>query len=321
MKKAIITGIAGQDGAYLSKLLLEKGYAVFGVDLFAGTKNYVNLITLGILDDIRIHNIDLMDIKKVRMLIENICPDEIYNLAAQSSVGKSFKFPQETVNFNIISTENILEAIRMGRQKTRFYQASSSEMFGRLRKDELPIREAHAFHPVSPYGISKAAAHWLTVNYREAYGMFACCGILFNHESVFRPDGFVTKKIIKAAIGIKEKKAKQVVLGNLAISRDWGYAPEYVKAMWLMLQQDKPDDFIICSGKAHTLRQFLNEAFKYFGLDYRDYLKIDQRLFRPNDLKIIYGDNSKAKEKIGWEYNLSFKQLIHQLIEDELALR
>ncbi len=249
-------------------------------------------------------------------LLERIKPDEIYNLASQSSVGLSFEQPIGTVEFNIMSTMNLLEAIRILPIKAKFYQASSSEMYGKA--NELPITEKTALHPVSPYAVSKAASHWMTVNYREAYGVFCCCGILFNHESVLRGEQFVTKKIISTAVRISRGSKEKLKLGNIEIKRDWGFAPEYVKAMWLMLQQDEPDDYVIATGEAHSLREFVELAFSYAGLDWKEHVAIDEALYRPSEIDVIYGNPAKAKAKIGWEYNLPFENLIKWLVEEEL---
>ena len=251
------------------------------------------------------------------MLIE-VGPDEFYNLAAISSVGLSFKQPLLTFDFNTRSVLTILESIRLVSPKTRFYQASSSEMFGNVGKSSLPIRESFLFHPVSPYGISKASAHWLTVNYREAYKLQTCCGILFNHESALRPANFVIKKVLQSVLQIKDGKAKSLELGNINVIRDWGYAPLYVEAMWRMMQEKEMSDYLICSGRPVSLKIFVNKIFAKLGLDANEYLITNDSLFRSLDLDIIYGDNRKAKEKLKWTHELDEDELIDQLIRDEI---
>lgn len=315
--KALITGITGQDGAYLSKLLLDKGYDVIGITRDTSDIRTTNLRYLGIDKDIELVKANLLDLSNILRLISEYKPDEMYNLAAQSSVGLSFEQPIGTLEFNIISTANMLEAIRNASAGTRFYNASSSEMYGKIKPENLPVTEETVLHPVSPYSISKASAHWITVNYREAYDLFAVCGILFNHESALRGENFVTKKILEGAIKIKKGLQDDITLGNLDVSRDWGYAPEYIKAMWLMLQQDKADDYIICSGEANTLEDFTRKVCEKTGIDYDEKVKFSKKFYRPVELEIIYGDNSKAKEGLNWDYNISFDELIEKLVEDE----
>ncbi len=315
---AIITGITGQDGAYLSRLLLHKGYRVHGIIRDSAHPDLRNLAILGIQDQVKLHPANLMDLTNLAVLLERIAPHEIYHLAAQSSVGRSFAQPIDTIEFNTMSTLNLLEAMRLCGLPARFYQASSSEMFGRAPR--LPVNEETAMHPVSPYGISKAASHWIAVNYRESHGMFCACGILFNHESCLRAPHFVTKKIISTAVAISRGQAQTLKLGNLEVARDWGYAPEYVRAMWLMLQQHRPDDYIIATNQAHTLRQFVEAVFQYLGLECRRYLREDPALYRPSELDIIYGDPAKARRELGWHYQMSFHDLIARLVEDEIKL-
>ncbi|MCB0721393.1 MAG: GDP-mannose 4,6-dehydratase [Ignavibacteriae bacterium] len=317
MKKALITGVTGQDGAYLSELLLGKGYEVKGITRDGSDIRTTNLSYLGILNDIELIQADLLDLSNLLRVIKDTAPDEIYNLAAQSSVGLSFQQPIGTLEFNIISTANLLEAIRSIKPETKFYNASSSEMYGRLRPENLPVTEETVLHPVSPYSISKASAHWITINYREAYDLYAVCGILFNHESALRGENFVTKKILEGALRISKGMLDKITLGNLSISRDWGYAPEYIKAMWLMLQQETPDDYIICSGQANTLENFTKKVFAENGVDYDKHVEFSEKLYRPVDLEIIYGDNSKAKKNLDWKYDISFDELIKKLVEDE----
>lgn len=318
MKTAMITGITGQDGAYLSKFLLNKGYNIIGVIRNNQKSNLKNLIYLGIDNKIKIVKVNLLDLSSIIKVIEKSKVDEMYNLAAQSSVGASFNKPIETINFNIISTANLLEAIRIANPEIKFYQASSSEMFGNIEKHNLPINENTVFRPISPYGVSKVASHWITVNYREAYNLFAVCGICFNHESVLRSHNFVTKKIINTAVKISMGFINEIKLGNLKIFRDWGYAPKYVEAMWLMLQQDSPEDYIISSGEVHSLEEFVIKVFEKLNLNVDKFVKIDKSLYRPIDLVLNYGDNTKAKSILRWNYNMSFEQLIDKLVDDEI---
>jgi GDPmannose 4,6-dehydratase len=318
MKNAIITGITGQDGTYLANFLLNKGYSIIGLVRNNSRTNMRNLRYLDIDDKINFIKIDLLNISNIVRIVEKNEIDEIYNLAAQSSVGLSFSQPIETLEFNIVSTAKLLEAMRVTNPKIKFYQASSSEMFGNVKKENLPINENFLLRPISPYGISKAASHWITVNYREAHNLFAACGISFNHESVLRNKNFVTKKIINTAVKISLGLADELRLGNMKIYRDWGYAPKYVEAMWLMLQQDDPDDYIISSGEVHSLEEFVIKVFEKLNLNVDKFVKIDESLYRPNDLEINYGDNSKAKNKLNWNYDMSFDQLIDKLVDDEI---
>jgi GDPmannose 4,6-dehydratase len=316
-KKAIITGVSGQDGTYLSKLLLDKGYQVLGLtrSLLNIKNNFNNYLKIE--GQIIYKECDLLNYNQVYNIISDFMPDEIYNLSAQSSVGNSFSYPQNTLSFNTISVLNLLESIRNTSSYIKFYQASSSEMFGNVKIDNLPIKESNIFHPVSPYGISKASAHWITVNYREAYNLFASCGILFNHESCLRSNDFVIKKIINSSIKIKMGLMDELVVGNLSVIRDWGYAPLYVEAMWKMLQLDKPSDFIICSGTFSSLQNILIKVFNKLELDIYKHLRLSPKLLRSLDLSIMYGDNSKAKNELNWEYNLDIDELLDILIEDE----
>ena len=317
MKVALISGISGQDGAYLAKFLLSKNYKVVGLVRPNQTKMIKGLVFLGIGEDVILEEVDLLDRIAVENLIKGYSPDEFYNLAAQSSVGLSFKTPVDTFEFNTASVINVLEAIRKYSKATKYYQASSSEMFGNINRDNLPLKETILFNPVSPYGISKASAHWITINYREAYGLKACCGILFNHESCLRGENFVIKKIIKTALDIKNGKAKILPLGNLAIQRDWGYAPKFVEAMWLMLQKENLDDYLICSGQVSRLGTIAKKVFDVLGLDFDKHVRIEKTLMRDLELDIIFGDNSKAKNELGWNYDICLDQLIETLIEDE----
>lgn len=315
MKKALITGITGQDGAYLTRFLLGHGYDVYGLVRDGASEKLDNLRYLGVAGRARLVKGDITRLESVRTVLAEVRPDEVYNLAAQSSVACSFVQPSETVEFNVMTTLHLLEAMRVLPWRAKFYQASSSEMYGKVK--ELPVVEESIFHPVSPYAISKAAGHWLAINYREAYGMFCCCGILFNHESVLRPDHFVTKKILSAAIRISEGSREKLVLGNVEIKRDWGYAPEYVKSMWRMLQQDEPDEYVIATNEAHSIGEFAEQAFACLGLDWREHTVIDETLFRRSDIEVIYGNPAKAREKLGWEYRWSFADLVATLLGEE----
>lgn len=315
MKTAIITGITGQDGAYLSKLLLEKGYRVVGLTRKYNSASFDKIAYLGIKDDILIEECDLLDISALIQIISKYKPDEIYNLAAQSSVSLSFKEPISTIQFNTISVLNLLEAIRTVDKNIKFYQASSSEMYGKV--ENLPVTEQTVIHPLSPYAVSKAAAHWTVVNYRESYNLFACCGVLFNHDSYLRNKDFFIKKIIQEAIKIKQNAQDVIKIGNIDVKRDFGYAPEYVKAIWLMLQQTEPEDYIICSGKSISLREILYYVFDKLELD-KDKIIIDNNLYRPIDIKDIYGDSCKAKNKLNWDYDLNFFNVLDKIIKEEI---
>lgn len=317
-RTALITGITGQDGAYLAALLLEKGYRVFGVTRDRLDINDKNLRYLGICSNVELIELPELDQRRIERILRKTSPHEIYNLSSQSSVGKSFSAPYETLHYNILSVLYWLEAIKQVNKSIRYYQASSSEMFGNVRAADLPLKESMIFHPASPYGISKAAAHWLAVNYRESNKIFSACGILFNHESALRGENFVVKKVINAAVKISLGLFDGPLgLGNVSIQRDWGYAPEYVKAMWLMLQQPTPGDFLICSGNVMALSDLVDIVFQQLGLSKDKYVSFDEQLLRPNDLEIIYGDNSKARDLLGWNYRMTNEQLISKLIEDE----
>ncbi len=321
MKTALITGITGQDGAYLSRYLLEKDYKVIGItrNLQSGNSNGLNF--LGIENDVQLVEANVFDLSNIIRLLEKYKPDEFYNLAAQSSVGLSFEQPIGTLEYNIISVANILEAIRIVDKKIKIYQSSSSEMYGNVAQNKLPIDEDFIIHPASPYAISKAAAHWTCVNYREAYNLFISSGILFNHESVLRRQNFVTKKIISSALKIKQNELDFLKVGNTSIKRDWGYAPEYVKVMWKMLNVSKPNDYIICTGEAHTLQEFIDKVFIKLGLDPQKFVKFDKALYRPVELEVIYGNPHKAKTELEWDYSLSFDDLLDKLIDDEIKYR
>lgn len=313
-KKALILGISGQDGAYLAKLLLSKGYEVHGTSRDAEAHPFTGLAALGIRDQVKTHSVSLMDFRNLLQVVAQVEPDEIYNLAGQSSVGLSFSQP--VMSFESIATGTLqaLEVIRFLKAPIRFYTASSSECFG-----DVPVgsksSEANLFAPRSPYAMAKAAAFWATANYREGYGLYACSGILFNHESPLRPARYVTQKIVSAAARIARGDKIKLELGNLDIWRDWGYAPEYVEAMWLMLQQDKPSDFVIASGETHSLRDFLEHAFSLLELNWQDHVTINKSLFRPSDLAYSGADISKAKARLNWQVNTRFKELVELLFK------
>ncbi len=314
MATALITGITGQDGAYLSRLLLDKGYEVVGLVRDSAVPNTSRLQALGADRDVRLMPVNLMDLSNLTRAIGQARPDEIYNLASQSSVGLSFAQPIGTVELNVLSTLNLLESVRLLALAPRIYQASSSEMYGRV--DDLPISEGTAMHPMSPYAASKAAAHWLTINYRESYGMYCCCGILFNHESALRGSQFVSYKIITSALAIAGGSRERLRLGNLSVRRDWGYAPDYVNAIWLMLQQEYPEDYVVASGKSHSLEEFTERVFAAVGLDWREHVDLDPDLHRPADIPDSFGDAAKARDVLGWSYSLSFPELIERLVVD-----
>jgi GDPmannose 4,6-dehydratase len=329
MKKAMITGITGQDGSYLAEFLLKKGYEVHGLIRRASTFNTERIDE--IYQDphaknakIHLHYGDLSDPVSVLTLVGDIQPDEIYHLGAQSHVRVSFDIPEFTGEVDALGTLRILESMRRCNLKSRFYQASSSEMFGKVQ--EVPQVETTPFYPRSPYAVAKVYAHWITVNYRESYGMHASSGILFNHESPRRGETFVTRKITRAVARIEAGLQKKLYLGNLDAKRDWGYAPEYVEAMWLMLQQDEPDDYVIATSETHTVREFVDEAFKHAGLDPDKYVAIDPRYYRPAEVDLLIGDPAKAKKKLGWEPKVTFHELVRIMVEadrkslaDELA--
>ena len=318
MKKALITGITGQDGSYLSELLLEKGYEVHGIVRRVALEHpQARMWRLRhILDRVHIHSASMESYASLFNIISEIKPDECYHLAAQSFVSYSFEDEFSTIDTNLNGTHYVLSAIRRQAPHCKFYFAASSEMFGHVK--ETPQNEDTPFHPRSPYGISKMAGFELTRNYREAYGLFALSGILFNHESPRRGGEFVTRKISSAAAKIKLGIEKEVRLGNLEAKRDWGHARDYVGAMWLMLQQDEPDDYVIASGKSHSVRDFLEAAFNYVGLDYRDYFIIDDKLYRPSEVNILQGDPAKASEKLGWSATISFEELVKEMVEGDI---
>ena len=316
MKTAIITGISGQDGPYLAKLLLEKNYKVIGTVRSYRCANSRNFEYLGIQNEILIEELDLLDMANVIRIIQKYKPDEIYNLAAQSSVGLSFDQPLGTFSFNTTSVNNLLESIRLFTPTTKLYQASSSEMYGRVTI--MPITLETPMHPISPYGVSKMASYFMITTYRESYGLFVCNGVLFNHESFLRSNNFFIKKVIRDSIAIKNKKLDKLVVGNLNVKRDFGYAPNYVEAMWKILQSDKPDDFIICSGKSILLRDIVEYVFDKLKID-KSLIMEDKNLFRPNEIEEIYGDNSKAREILEWKYEYSFFYVLDSLIKEEVV--
>lgn len=323
MKKALITGITGQDGSYLCELLLEKGYEVYGIMRRSSSFN------TGRIDHIyadpherktRLHLVfgDLNDASSLNRLLREIRPDEIYNLGAQSHVRVSFDVPEYTAEVTGVGTVRLLEAIRDTGLTPKFYQASSSELYGKVM--EIPQKETTPFYPRSPYGCAKLYSYWITVNYRESYNLFACNGILFNHESPRRGETFVTRKITRAVTRIKLGLQEKLFLGNLDAKRDWGYAKEYVEAMWMMLQQDQPDDYVIATGETHSIREFLDEACGCLGLDWKKFVEIDPKYYRPTEVDILIGDPAKAKKKLGWAPKTTFRELTRLMVEADMEL-
>ena len=326
-KRALITGITGQDGSYLSEFLLEKGYEVHGIIRRTSTFNtdrIDHMYTDPHNSEARLflHYGDLTDGTTLRRILEAVQPVEIYNLGAQSHVRVSFDSPEYTVDSVGMGTLRLLEAIRDYQQRTgievRFYQAGSSEMFGKVQ--EIPQKETTQFYPRSPYACAKVYAHWQTLNYRESYGLFACNGILFNHESPRRGETFVTRKITRAIARIVAGVQKKLYLGNLDAKRDWGYAKDYVKAMWLMLQQAEPDDYVVATGETHSVREFLDIAFNYVNLDWNDYVAFDERYLRPAEVDLLIGDPTKTKQKLGWKPSVTFEELVALMVEADLAV-
>ena len=319
--KALITGITGQDGSYLAEFLLTKGYDVYGIIRRSSSFNTARID--GIyqdphIADARLHLVygDLNDASSLNKIVRTVRPDEIYNLGAQSHVRVSFDIPEYTAEITGLGTVRLLEAIRESGLRPRFYQASSSEMYGKVQ--EVPQRETTPFYPRSPYGAAKVYAHWITVNYREAYGLFACNGILFNHESPRRGETFVTRKITRAAARIKFGLQQDLFLGNLEAKRDWGYAGDYVEAMWLILQQEQPDDYVVATGRTHTVREFLDVAFGHLGLDWHRHVKIDPRYYRPTEVDLLIGDPAKAQRQLGWKPTVDFHQLAVMMVEADV---
>ena len=312
-KKALIIGVSGQDGAFLSQLLLQKGYEVHGSSRDAQIHEFKGLKALGIKEKVSLHSLNTRDFRNFLEILNKVKPDEVYNLSGQSSVGLSFEQPVETFESIAVATLNLLEAIRFSKLQVKFYNAGSSECFG-----ETPLEgavEETAFNPLSPYATAKATSFWQVANYRKSYGLYCCTGILFNHESYFRPTRFVTQKIIRSVIEISKGSKEKLVLGNLDIYRDWGWAPDYVEAMWRMLQQEKPQDFIVATGKSHSLKDFVDMTFKHFNLKMDDYLVVDKTLFRPSDIKFSLGNPGKAKDELGWKSEVTLEEIISRMIE------
>jgi GDPmannose 4,6-dehydratase len=313
MKKALVTGISGQDGTYLAKLLLQNGYDVCGTSRDAQVSSFRNLDRVGIRKDVQLASVALNDFRSVLQVLFKVQPDEIYNLAGQSSVSLSFEQPVETQESVYLGALNLLEAIRFTGRAIKLYNASSSECFGDLGGQ--PATEETAFRPRSPYAVAKSAAFWQVSNYREAYNIFACSGILFNHESPLRPERFVTQKIVRSACRIAQGNQKKLQLGNIGIQRDWGWAPEYVEAMYLMLQRESPEDFVIATGQTRKLQDFVATAFDAVGLDWREHTMIDQTLFRPTEIMVGQGDASKAAEKLGWKPKYKMDEVVRMMVQ------
>ena len=316
MPRALITGITGQDGSYLAEFLLGKGYQVFGIVRRASTENFARIEHLR--DRIELVQADLLDQLSLIEVIERTRPDELYNLAAQSFVPTSWVQPVLTAEFDAVGVTRVLEAIRLVNRRIRFYQASSSEMFGKVR--EVPQRETTPFYPRSPYGVAKVFGHHITVNYRESYGLFACAGILFNHESPRRGKEFVTRKISDGVARIKLGLAEELRLGNLAACRDWGFAGDYVRAMWLMLQQPEPGDYVIATGEVHSVREFADLAFRHAGMQWQDHVVEDEALRRPAEVDHLVGDPTKARTTLCWEPQIRFPELVRMMVDADLAL-
>jgi GDPmannose 4,6-dehydratase len=315
-KNALITGITGQDGSYLAEFLLEKGYNVFGMVRRSSTENFERITHIR--DKVTLIQADLLDQMSLIAAISESQPDEIYNLAAQSFVPTSWTKPVLTAEFTALGVTRMLEAMRHTKSDARFYQASSSEMFGKVA--EVPQTENTPFHPRSPYGVAKVYGHFITVNYRESYNLYACSGILFNHESPRRGYEFVTRKVTDGVARIKLGLIDELRLGNLDAKRDWGYAGDYVRMMWMMLQQDKPDDYVICSGETHSVEELVQIAFDYAGLDWKKFIKIDQRFVRPAEVDLLIGDAAKAREKLGWETRVTFEEMIRMMVDNDLKM-
>jgi GDPmannose 4,6-dehydratase len=313
MKKALICGVSGQDGAYLAKLLLEKGYEVCGTSRDAQVSSFRNLLRLGIRESVKLESLALNDFRSVLQVLKKIAPDEIYNLAGQSSVGLSFEQPVETLESVATGTLNLLEAIRFVDKPIKFYNAGSSECFGDI--GDRAADEDTPFRPRSPYAVAKATSFWEIANYREAYGIFACSGILFNHESPLRPERFVTQKIVSAACRIARGSKEKLYLGNISVQRDWGWAPEYIEAMYLMLQQERPEDFVIATEESHSLQDFVIEAFTCAGLNWQDYVVTDKSLLRPTELAVSRGNAAKAKTKLGWQAKYKMHDVVKMMVE------
>lgn len=314
MKKALIIGVSGQDGAYLARLLLERGYDVYGTSRDHEVSSFSNLAALGIKDRVNLASMVTSDFRSVLTTLQKADADEIYNLAGQTSVGMSFAYPVETFDSILIGTMNLLECIRLLKKTCRFYNAGSSEVFGNT---ETPADEQTKYHPRSPYATAKAAAHYAVANYREAYGLFAATGVLFNHESPLRPSRFVTRKIVSTAVRIANGSKERLQLGNLEVHRDWGWAPEYVEAMWHILQHDRPEDFVIATGRMHSLSQFVDRVFAVLGLDPKQYVDTDNSLLRPLDIAQSVGNPEKARRLLGWSARVTFDELVQKLVQGE----
>lgn len=314
-KTALIFGISGQDGAYLAKLLLERDYAVAGTSRDAEISGFASLAALGIRERITLHSAVPTDFRSAFQVISRTIPDEIYNLSGQSSVGLSFQQPVETLESIAVGTLNILECIRLLGRPIRFYNAGSGECFGDT--GGKPANESTPFHPRSPYAVAKSAAFWEVANYRDSYNLYACSGILFNHESPLRPQRFVTRKVAAAAVRIARGSKEQLVLGDLAIRRDWGWAPEYVEAMWAMLQQEKPEDLVIATGVAHSLEEFVDAAFNVLGMNWRDHVRSDAGLFRPSEIRSGFGDAAKAACRLGWKARVLMPEVVERMVKAE----
>jgi len=315
-KKALITGITGQDGSYLADFLLEKGYEVTGMVRRSSSEKFVRIEHIK--DKVNIKQADLLDQYSIIKLLDEVEPDEIYNLAAMSFVPTSWNQPVLTAEFTAIGVTRMLEAVRAVNPKIRFYQASSSEMFGKVT--QVPQSEKTPFYPRSPYGVAKVYGHWITVNYRESYDIFGVSGILFNHESPRRGLEFVTRKVTYHAAKIKLGLAKELRMGNLDAKRDWGFAGDYVKAMWLMLQQANPEDYVIATGETHSVKELVECAFSYLDLDYKDFVKIDERFIRPAEVDLLIGDSSKAKKLLNWSPEVNFQKLVEMMVDADLEL-
>ena len=314
MKKALITGITGQDGSYLAELLLEKGYEVHGI--MRRNSTFTTGRIEHIFDQIELHYGDLADSSSLQHIISKVQPDEVYNLAAQSHVKVSFDVPEYTADVTGTGTLRLLEAIRTAAPQAKFYQASSSEMFGKVL--EVPQTEKTPFYPRSPYGAAKVYSYWITKNYRESYDMFACNGILFNHESPRRGETFVTRKITRAVAAIKAGKQDKLYLGNLDAKRDWGFAGDYVEAMWLMLQADKPDDYVVATNETHSVKEFCQIAFEHVGLDWEKYVEVSEKYFRPAEVDLLIGDPTHAKKQLNWEPKVSFEELVKMMVDADV---
>lgn len=313
---ALITGVTGQDGSYLAELLLEKGYRVVGMVRRSSAENFYRIEHIR--DRIELEQADLLDQYSLIDVLKRVRPHEVYNLAAMSFVPTSWSQPVLTTEFDAVGVTRVLEAIRLTNPEARFYQASSSEMFGKVR--EVPQRETTPFHPRSPYGVAKVYGHHITVNYRESYGLFACSGILFNHESPRRGKEFVTRKVTDGVARIKLGLAEELRLGNLSAHRDWGFAGDYVRAMWMMLQQDAPDDYVVATGESHSVQDLVELAFSHVGLDWKKHVREDPSLIRPAEVDTLLGDWSHAREKLGWKPEVSFAQLVQMMVDADLGL-